>query len=87
MRPTALAVLILAASVTPGPWSTARAQAPSEAERRHLLEELRTACTQFPRDDQWEQADACRRAFFAQHEEAIWRLNLNPHGAQAGPSS
>ncbi len=86
MRPTALLLLIASASpgLTP---AVALAGAPADTERQHLLEELRTACTQFPRDDQWEQADACRRAFFVQHEEAIWRLNLNPHGTQIGPSS
>ncbi len=58
-----------------------------EAEREALRQALSTACQEFPRDDQWQQADACRRAFFAAHEEAIWRLNLNPHQPAPQPPS
>ena len=58
-----------------------------EAEREALRHALSTACQEFPREDQWQQADACRRAFFTAHEEAIWRLNLNPHNPLPQPPS
>jgi hypothetical protein len=56
-------------------------------ERERLIRSLATVCTGFTREEQCEQADACRRAWFAEHEEAVWRLNLNPHALRTSPPS
>lgn len=56
-------------------------------ERQQLRESLETACKQFSADDQWTKLDDCNRAWFKKHEEAVWRLKLNPHRHAAQPSS
>ena len=62
---------------------TARA----EDEMQALMRSLASACTQFSEDRQWSEADACRRAWFTEHEEAVWRLQLNPHAPTSAPPS
>lgn len=60
------------------------------AERDHLQHSLDTSCKVFSGDEdqRWAQADTCRRAWFKSHEEAIWRLKLNPHARPVqAPSS
>ncbi len=88
MRRAFATMLALGLIALPGSLVLAQTPKPGEdAEREALRNALATACREFPREDQWQQADACRRAFFAAHEEAIWRLNINPHGTVKGPSS
>ena len=60
--------------------------APEMSERQRIIQSLATACRNFP-DARWDEADACRRAWFAAHEEAIWRLDLNPHRSLSSPPS
>ena len=43
----------------------------SKMSERQRMQSLATACRDFP-DDRWNEADACRRAWFDAHEEAIW---------------
>ncbi len=87
MRPIFLSILVVAALAST-PLLAQTAPKPGEdAERDALRHALATACQEFPREDQWQQADACRRAFFTAHEEAIWRLNVNPHGPGPRPPS
>ena len=66
------------------------AMADGTLEREQLQHSLDTACKVFTGDDdqRWAQADRCRREWFRTHEEAIWRLKLNPHARPVqAPSS
>ena len=81
-----IAMVLIAVSI-PFAGASAQTQPQSGDERQRLMRSLATACTGFSDDRQWAEADACRRAWFADHEEAIWRLNLNPHAPQPQPPS
>ena len=85
MRPI---VVVLIAMVLPFAGSSAQTRSQgTDGERQRLMRSLETACTGFSDDRQWAEADACRRAWFADHEEAVWRLNLNPHPSPPQPPS
>jgi hypothetical protein len=80
------AVILLAMiSVPASAWGQTQ-PAPEMSERQRIVQSLATACRDFS-DDKWVEADACRRAWFAEHEEAIWRLDLNPHRSNLSPPS
>lgn len=64
-----------------------KTSAQTRDERERLTRSLETACTGLSDEREWPEADACRRAWFAEHEEAVWRLRLNPHAPKPQPPS
>ena len=81
-----IAVVLIAVSILVA-GASARTRPQPGDERQRLMRSLATACTGFSDESQWAEADACRRTWFKVHEEAVWRLNLNPHASRSQPPS